>query len=72
MPAGGALNVQFCTYRVPPVEALGEAGREAHHAWTDDYNPAHQDGFARLQMTIRPGRLSECRFGRPAPGTRKA
>ena len=54
--AGGPLNVQFCKYQDPLVEAFGEAGREAGHAWTDDYNAAHQDGFGRLQMTIRHGR----------------
>lgn len=54
--AGGPLNVQFCKYQDPLVEAFGEAGREAGHPWTDDYNAAHQDGFGRLQMTIRRGR----------------
>ena len=54
--AGGPLNVQFCKYRDPLVEAFGEAGREAGHAWTDDYNAAQPCGFGRLQMTIRRGR----------------
>lgn len=54
--AGGPLNVQFCTYQDLLVEAFGEAGRQAGHPWTEDYNAAHQDGFGRLQMTIRRGR----------------
>jgi choline dehydrogenase/4-pyridoxate dehydrogenase len=38
------------------VEAFAEAGRDAGHGWTDDYNGPKQDGFGRLQMTIRDGR----------------
>ena len=53
---GGPLNVQFCKYKDPLVEAFGEAGREAGHPWTRDYNGESQDGFGRLQMTIRRGR----------------
>ena len=53
---GGPLRVQTCKYADPLVEAFGEAGRQAGHAWTDDYNGAGQEGFARLQMTIDRGR----------------
>ena len=35
---------------------IAEAGRTAGYAWTDDYNGAQQEGFGRLQMTIRNGR----------------
>ncbi|MGD9536880.1 MAG: GMC family oxidoreductase [Alphaproteobacteria bacterium] len=52
----GPLNTQFCKYQDPLVEAFGEAGTSAGHGWTDDYNGALQDGFGRLQMTIRNGR----------------
>jgi choline dehydrogenase/4-pyridoxate dehydrogenase len=52
----GPLATQFCKYQDPLVEAFGEAGASAGHGWTDDYNGAVQDGFGRLQMTIRNGR----------------
>ena len=52
----GPLNVQRCRYADPLVEAFGAAGREAGHGWSDDYNGGCQEGFGRLQMTIRNGR----------------
>lgn len=52
----GPLKVQYCKYEDPLVEAFGEAGREAGHPWTSDYNGRCQEGFARLQMTIDRGR----------------
>jgi choline dehydrogenase/4-pyridoxate dehydrogenase len=50
------LTVQNCRYKDPLIEAFAEAGRTAGHGWTEDYNGANQDGFGRLQMTIRNGR----------------
>jgi choline dehydrogenase/4-pyridoxate dehydrogenase len=50
------LHVQTCRYQDPLVEAFAEAGKTAGHGWTDDYNGAQQEGFGRLQMTIRDGR----------------
>jgi choline dehydrogenase/4-pyridoxate dehydrogenase len=38
------------------VDAFAEAGRGAGFAWTEDYNGPQQEGFGRLQMTIRNGR----------------
>jgi choline dehydrogenase/4-pyridoxate dehydrogenase len=52
----GPLAVQTCRYQDRLVEAFGEAGVAAGFGWTDDYNGAKQDGFGRLQMTIRKGR----------------
>ncbi len=52
----GPLGVQFCAYDDPLVEAFGSAGQAVGHAWTEDYNGAQQEGFGRLQMTIRNGR----------------
>ena len=52
----GPLAVQRCRYADPLVDAFGAAGRAAGHGWSDDYNGARQEGFARLQMTIRNGR----------------
>jgi choline dehydrogenase-like flavoprotein len=52
----GPINVQHCRYRDPLVEAFGAAGREAGFGWTNDYNSGSQEGFSRLQMTIKNGR----------------
>ena len=51
----GPVNTQYCKFEDPLVEAFGAAGRAAF-GWTDDYNGAEQEGFARLQMSIRRGR----------------
>ncbi|WP_198671151.1 GMC family oxidoreductase [Oceanibium sediminis] len=52
----GPVGTQFCNYDDALVEAFGQAGREAGHGWTEDYNGAEQEGFGRLQMTIDKGR----------------
>ncbi|MEM9221576.1 MAG: GMC family oxidoreductase N-terminal domain-containing protein [Pseudomonadota bacterium] len=63
----GPLGAQFCTYDDPLVEAFGEAGKE-RFGWTDDYNGEHQEGFARLQMSIANGRRASAAgaYMRPA------
>ncbi len=53
----GPIGTQFCNYEDPLVDAFADAGR-AHSGWTDDYNGAQQEGFARLQMSIKDGRRS--------------
>ncbi len=53
--SNGPLNTQYCRFEDPLVEAFGAAGRAAF-GWTDDYNGVEQEGFARLQMSIRRGR----------------
>src|SRR5688500_14983578 len=52
----GPLATQFCRYEDPLLPAYAEAGRTAGYPWTEDYNGARQEGFGRLQMTIRDGR----------------
>jgi 4-pyridoxate dehydrogenase len=66
----GPLTTQFCRYQDPLLEAYIEAGQKAGHGWTDDYNGEKQDGFARLQMTIRNGRRCSAAtaYLRPALG----
>jgi choline dehydrogenase/4-pyridoxate dehydrogenase len=54
----GPLGTQFCHYQDPLLEAFAESGKAAGHGWTDDYNGAQQEGFGRLQMTIRNGKRS--------------
>ncbi|MBI2725688.1 MAG: choline dehydrogenase [Polaromonas sp.] len=51
----GPVGVQRCKYEDPLIGAYGEAAKTAGHAWTDDYNTEKQDGFSRLQMSIRNG-----------------
>jgi len=68
----GPLTTQTCRYRDPLLDAYAEAGRTAGHGWTDDYNGERQEGFGRLQMTIRNGRRCSGATGylRPALGRR--
>lgn len=51
----GPVGVQRCKYQDPLIEAYAEAAQAAGHVWTPDYNTAAQDGFSRLQMSIRKG-----------------
>jgi choline dehydrogenase/4-pyridoxate dehydrogenase len=68
---GGPLSVQTCRYRDRLVDAFGEAGVAAGFGWTDDYNGAKQDGFGRLQMTIRNGRRCSGATGYLRPALRR-
>ena len=52
----GPLTTQFCRYEDGLLGAYAEAGQDAGYGWTTDYNGEQQDGFGRLQMTIRDGR----------------
>jgi choline dehydrogenase-like flavoprotein len=51
----GPVGVQRCKYQDPLLGAYAEAARSAGHGWTEDYNTSGQDGFSRLQMSIRDG-----------------
>jgi 4-pyridoxate dehydrogenase len=52
----GPLAVRNSIYEDPLVTAYVEAGVAAGHPYNEDYNGARQDGFGRMQMTIRAGR----------------
>ena len=54
--AGGPLSSCFTTFEDPLCEAFLEAGRSAGFGYTEDYNGADPDGFARIQMTLKNGR----------------
>jgi 4-pyridoxate dehydrogenase len=54
----GPMGTQYCRYQDPLLDAFAEAAKAAGHGWTDDYNAGKQEGFGRLQMTIRDGRRS--------------
>ena len=66
----GPLTIETSRYQDPLVDAYLEAGREAGHPATPDYNGAEQHGFARMQMTIRDGHRCSAAVGylRPALG----
>jgi 4-pyridoxate dehydrogenase len=54
--AFGPLATRKSRYQDPLVEAYLDAAQSAGYPLNDDYNGAHQDGFARAQATIRNGR----------------
>lgn len=52
----GPISSQFCRYQDPLVDAFRSASQQAGYPQTDDYNGENQEGFGRLQMTIKKGR----------------
>ena len=52
----GPLNTQFTRFQDPLCEAFLKAGADAGYGYTDDYNGAVQEGFARIQMTLKKGK----------------
>jgi choline dehydrogenase-like flavoprotein len=54
--AGGPLTTRYTTFEDPLCEAFITAGREGGYAFTEDYNGRDQEGFARIQTTLRNGR----------------
>jgi 4-pyridoxate dehydrogenase len=65
---GGPLHVRETRYDDPLTQAVIEAGRQAGHPCTPDYNGAEQHGLGLLQFTIRAGRRCSAAdaFLRPA------
>lgn len=52
----GPIGTGASTYRDQITEAYEEAIGTAGHPWVDDYNAASQEGFSRMQLTLRNGR----------------
>jgi hypothetical protein len=52
----GPIATRKARYKDPLVDAWLAAAQDMGYALNDDYNGAAQDGFARMQMTIRNGR----------------
>ena len=52
----GPMAVRKSRYQDPLVDAYLGAARKAGYALNEDYNGPTQDGFGRMQMTIRNGR----------------
>jgi 4-pyridoxate dehydrogenase len=68
----GPLSTQFCRYRDELIEAFATASRDAGYPQTDDYNGALQEGFGRLQMTIRNGRRASTATAYLRPAMRRS
>jgi choline dehydrogenase/4-pyridoxate dehydrogenase len=51
----GPLATRKSLYEDPLVTAYLEAAVACGHPYNDDYNAARQDGFSRMQVTIRNG-----------------
>jgi choline dehydrogenase/4-pyridoxate dehydrogenase len=51
----GPLTTRMSRYADPLIDAYIQAGVAAGHPFSDDYNGARQDGFSRMQSTIRNG-----------------
>jgi choline dehydrogenase/4-pyridoxate dehydrogenase len=51
----GPLSVRKARYQDPLVDAYLTGAQDMGFALNDDYNGASQDGFGRMQMTIRRG-----------------
>lgn len=53
---GGPLQTQYSSFNDPIIDAFLAAARAKGYGWTDDYNGANPDGFARIQTTMVDGR----------------
>lgn len=64
----GPLTVRESRYKDPLIDAYIDAGLTLGHPSTPDYNGAQQEGFGRIQVTIRNGKRhsSAAAYLRPA------
>ncbi|MFT5440131.1 MAG: 4-pyridoxate dehydrogenase [Alphaproteobacteria bacterium] len=53
---GGPLTTRYSTFEDPICDAFMAAGKAAGYAASNDYNGAEEEGFARIQTTLRNGR----------------
>lgn len=51
----GPLSTTYGTLRNPLHQAWLDAGKQAGYALTEDYNGYRQEGFGRMDMTVRAG-----------------
>lgn len=66
--AGGPLKVNWGENGDHPLyRGVIEAGRQAGHRLTDDFNGAEQEGFGRYQLTIHDGQRWSAARGYLAP-----
>ncbi len=67
----GPLTTRLSRYADPLIEAYTEAGVQAGYRVTEDYNGAQQEGFGRLQSTIRNGRRCSAAVAYLLPALRR-
>lgn len=53
--SGGPLSTTYGTLRNPLHQAWLDAAQEAGYSLTEDYNGFRQEGFGRMDMTVRKG-----------------
>jgi choline dehydrogenase len=53
--AGGPLSTSYGSLRNPLHQAWLDAAQQAGYALTEDYNGYRQEGFGRMDMTVRKG-----------------
>ncbi|MEZ5783228.1 MAG: GMC family oxidoreductase N-terminal domain-containing protein [Rhizobiaceae bacterium] len=66
----GPIGTVSSAYRDDVIQAYEEAIATAGHSWVEDYNGASQEGFSRMQLTLRNGRRSSAHraYIKPALG----
>lgn len=52
----GPISTGTSKYTDEAIEAYADAVGQAGHSWVEDYNGPDQDGFSRMQLTLRDGR----------------
>ena len=68
----GPLATRKARYQDPLVDAYLAGAAEMGYAHNDDYNGAEQDGFGRMQMTIRDGHRESAATAYLHPARRRA
>jgi 4-pyridoxate dehydrogenase len=68
----GPLATRKARYQDPLVDAYLAGAAETGYAHNDDYNGAEQDGFGRMQMTIRDGHRESAATAYLHPARRRA
>ena len=69
--SGGPIGTVTSSYTDPLMEAYAQASQDAGHGWTNDYNAEQQEGFARMQLTLRDGRRSSTVAGYVRPARKR-
>jgi len=66
----GPISTGTSKYTDDAIEAYADAIGQAGHPWVDDYNGPSQEGFSRMQLTLRDGRRCSTNLGyiKPAAG----
>ena len=68
----GPVGVQRCGYQDELLPAYAQAAQSAGYGWTDDYNTERQEGFSRLQMSIKDGRRCSAAVAYLRPALRRS